>query len=180
MSLRGLVTSIAVAAIIMQPISTVAQTIATPVVDSVGVIPHFYNMDGRVHWCIEEHKARRVAKESNELLFCRREAEKLQGRIAEKDGMISTQTTIIAGLDSRTEALTRIVQEHAEVRQQLADSEKVLLKDRDGLRSENAKLREAARRGWHESPFLWFFLGVATTAGGVYLWQVQTGSGGDN
>jgi hypothetical protein len=180
MNLRGLVTSIVAVAILLQPLHVMAQSVATPVRDASGVIPHFYSMDGRVYWCIEEHKARRVAKESNDLLFCRREAEKLQERIAEKDGMISTQATIIADQNRAAEALVRVAQEHAEVRKQLADSEKVLRKDNDGLRVENKKLRDVARRRWYESPFLWFFVGAATTAGGVYLWQVQTGSDGDN
>ena len=179
MNSRILVTSILAATLTLLPAASVAQQ-PVPIVDARGTVPNFYSIDGSPHWCTPESKARKIAKNCNDLWFCRGENEKLLARILEKDGIIRSYDQIIANHVAIQEAQGKQIEEHVEVRRNIDESVKALKNDSALLKKENEELKDLARKKWYRSPFLWFGLGAAAAFGANYVWELQTGDGGDN
>lgn len=179
MNSRTLATSLLALALAIAPVKLSAQQVAA-VSDARGTVPNFYSIDGKTHWCTPESKARKIAKEGNDLRFCRGENEKMLARILEKDGIIRSYDQIIANHEAIQAVQRKQIEQHEEARRNLDESVKALKNDSDLLKKENVELKDLARTKWYRSPFLWFGVGVAAAFGANYVWELQTGDGGDN
>lgn len=179
MNSRTLATSLLALAFAIVPANSLAQQIL-PVSDARGPVPNFYSIDGKPHWCTPESKARKIAKEGNDLRYCRGENEKLLARILEKDDIIRSYDQIVANHVAIGEAQRKQIEQHEEARRNLDESVKALKNDKSLLEKENEDLKDLAGTRWYRSPFLWFGVGFAAAVGANYVWELQTGGDGDN
>ncbi len=179
MNSRILVISLLALVFTNAPATVQAQQVL-PISDARGSVPNFYSIDGKPHWCTPELKARRIAKEGNDLRYCRGENDKLLARILEKDSIIRSYDQIVANHVAIQEAQKKQIEQHEEARRNLDESVKTLKNDKNFLEKENKDLKDLAGTRWYRSPFLWFGVGIATAIGTNYVWELQTDGGRDN
>lgn len=154
------------------PSSIQAQTVVQPARDAQGIIPDFYSFGNEIRWCISLERARKVAKDTNELLYQREENDICKQDLGLKGQKIVNLEAVVAEQTKSIEALERS-RAALEGRAQLGD-------DRIAMAQKQLELKEITIRkqaeelkklsAWYRSPVLWLGIGATAAVAISYKW----------